>query len=127
MSGKGPGPLGRALFQEVPFILDSLWRNGACRLNRLGTVDYAGQGELRVRPGWMTGAFILYVFVATFAVFGPTLDAMCSAENVDFAHTFRVISAGALYVIAVAIFIPTLNSTSYHLWREGELIVNDRC
>jgi hypothetical protein len=127
MSRKGPGPLGQALFQEVPFILDSLWRHGEFRLNRLGTVDYAGKGELRLRPGWMNGAFIMYVFVATFAVFGPTLDAMCSVENVAFAHTFRLISAGVLYLVAVAIFLPTLNSTSYHLWRKGERIVNDRC
>lgn len=124
---KGPGPLCQALFQDVPFILDSLWRHGEFRANRLGVVDYAGKGELRLRPAWMTGSFIMFVFVATFAVFGPTLDAMCSVEDIDFAHTFRTIGAGALCLFAIAIFFPTLNSTTYHLWRKAERLVNERC
>ncbi len=124
---KGPGPLAQALFQEVPFILDSLWRHGEFRANRLGTVDYIGKGGLKVRAAWMSGAFIMFVFVTTFAIFGPTLDAMCSVENIDFARTFRWISAGALGLVAIAIFFPTLNSTSYHLWRKGERLVNTRC
>jgi hypothetical protein len=124
---KGPGPFGQALFQDVPFILDSLWRHGEFRANRLGTVDYTGKGELKVRAAWASGAFIMFVFFATFAIFGPTLDAMCSVDNIDFARTFRFISAGALCLIAIAIFFPTLNSTSYHLWRKGERLVNARC
>src|SRR5688572_21086843 len=116
---RGPGPLGQALFQEVPFILDSLWRHGEFRANRLGTVDYDGKGELRVRSAWMSGAFIMFVFLATFAVFGPTLDAMCSVEDIDFARWIRMGGAGLLLLVAVVIFFPTLNTTSYHLWRKS--------
>jgi hypothetical protein len=124
---RGPGPLGQALFQEVPFILDSLWRHGEFRANRLGTVDYDGKGELRVRSAWMSGAFIMFVFLATFAVFGPTLDAMCSVEDIDFARWIRMGGAGLLLLIAVFIFFPTLNTTSYHLWRKSERLVDERC
>jgi hypothetical protein len=119
--------LNQALFQEVPFILDSLWRHGEFRANRLGSVDFRGQGELKVRAAWMSGAFGMFVFVATFAIFGPTLDAMCSVEDVDFARWIRLIAAGLLLVVAIVIFFPTVNSTSYHLWRKAEKRVNARC
>ena len=39
---KPPGPIRRALFQDVPYILDSLWRRTEFRLHRIdGTVEYS--------------------------------------------------------------------------------------
>lgn len=119
--------LSQALFQQVPLILDSLWRHGEFRANRLGSVDFKGAGQLKVRPAWMNGAFAMFVFVSTFAIFGPTLDAMCSVEDVDFARWIRVIAAALLIIVAVVIFFPTLNTTSYHLWRAAEKRAEDRC
>jgi hypothetical protein len=52
---KAPGPLRRALFQDVPYILDSLWRWTEFRANRIGTVDFQGEHRFRLRPAWLSG------------------------------------------------------------------------
>jgi hypothetical protein len=71
-----PGALRRALFQDVPYILDSLWRWGEFRVNRLGTVQLEEPHRYVMRPAWQTGAFGLYVLMCAFAIFGPTWDAL---------------------------------------------------
>ena len=41
-----PGPARRALFQDVPYILDSLWRRMEFKANRIGRVDFEKTHEL---------------------------------------------------------------------------------
>ena len=73
-----PGALRRALFQDVPYILDSLWRWGEFRINRIGTVQFDDPHHFVLRPAWQCYAFILFVLMGLFAIFGPTWDALCS-------------------------------------------------
>src|SRR3954465_10430521 len=96
-----PGPARRALFQDVPYILDILWRRTEFKANRIGRVDFEKSHELLTRPAWLSGVFILYVLVCAFAVFGPTLDAMCSVDSTDFARNFRVVIIGVLVLTAL--------------------------
>jgi len=119
---KGPGALRRALFQDVPHILDSLWRGAEFKLNRIGSVDLSLPHELDVRPAWMSAAFVLYVLVCVFAVFGPTLDAMCSVDSADFAKTFRDVTGWILAIVAFVLFVVTLNQTTSRLARKGQIL-----
>jgi len=80
-----PGALRRALFQDVPYILDSLWRWGEFRLNRLGTVQFEEPHAYVPRPAWKCGAFMLYALMCVFAIFGPTWDARIGAADRKFA------------------------------------------
>ena len=84
-----PGALRRALFQDVPYILDSLWRWGEFRLNRLGTVQFEEPHAYVPRPAWVCGAFALYPLVCLFAIFGPTWDALCSLGGFGFITNIR--------------------------------------
>jgi hypothetical protein len=120
-----PGPARRALFQDVPYILDSLWRRMEFKANRIGRVDFEKTHELLPRPAWLSGVFILYVLVCTFSVFGPTLDAMCSVDSTDFARNFRVVIIAVLLLTALWIFFGTLNSSTFHLARKGLELAND--
>ena len=47
-----PGAFRRALFQDVPYILDSLWRWGEFRANRLGEVEFDDPHRYVLRPAW---------------------------------------------------------------------------
>src|SRR3954470_13259424 len=97
---KAPGPLRRALFQDVPYILDSLWRWTEFRANRIGTVDFEGEHHFRLRPAWLCGGFALFALMASFAIFGPTWDALCSLRGVRFADHVRTGVSALLYVAA---------------------------
>ncbi len=117
---KPPGPLRRALFQDVPYILDSLWRWTEFRVNRIGTVDFEGEHRFRLRPAWLSGGFALFALMCAFAVFGPTWDALCALRGYDFAGDARDILSVLLYVAAFYIFLRVLNGVTYHLTRRAE-------
>jgi hypothetical protein len=123
-NGRGPGPARRALFQDVPYILDSLWRRTEFKANRIGHVDFENTHALVLRPAWLSGAFILYVLVSVYCVFGPTLDAMCSVDSTDFARNFRVVIVVVLALAALWVFIGTINSATFHLARKGFELAN---
>jgi hypothetical protein len=119
---KPPGPLRRALFQDVPYILDSLWRWTEFRANRIGTVDFEGEHHFRLRPAWLCGGFALFVLMASFAVFGPTWDALCSLRGSVFAAHARNVVSALLYVAAFYLFLRVLNGVTYHLTRRAEML-----
>ena len=81
VSSKAHGSLRRALFQDVPYILDSLWRWVEFRTNRLGTVQFDEPHRYMLRPAWQSGAFVLFALMCLFAIFGPTSDALCAPEE----------------------------------------------
>ena len=119
---KPPGPIRRAVFQDVPHILDSLWRRAEFVTNRIGQVDLAKKHELEVRAPWLSGAFALYVLVCAFTVFGPTLDAMCTVDSTAFANLFRNVFGWILCLGSFALFLVTLNATTSRLARKGEIL-----
>ena len=57
---KPPGALRSALFLDVPYILDSLWRWGEFRANRLGSVEFDDPHNYVLRPAWQSGTFALF-------------------------------------------------------------------
>src|SRR4051812_33586279 len=117
-----PGALRRALFQDVPYILDSLWRWGEFRINRIGTVQFEDPHRFVLRPAWQCGAFGLYGLMCLFAVFGPTWDAICSLHGFNFATSIRNTASAALFVAALLIFTRILNAVTYHLTRRAEIL-----
>jgi len=121
-----PGALRRALFQDVPYILDSLWRWGEFRVNRIGEVDFEDPHRFVVRPAWQCGAYLLFVLMCLFAVFGPTWDALCALRGFGFATTARNVASIVLFVIAALIFTRLLNLVTFHLTRRAEALAEDR-
>ena len=121
-----PGALRRALFQDVPYILDSLWRWGEFRINRIGTVQFDDPHHFVLRPAWQCYAFILFVLMGLFAIFGPTWDALCSLRGFGFATTARSVASIVLFVVAALIFTRLLNSVTFHLTRRAEILAAER-
>jgi hypothetical protein len=123
---KPPGPLRRALFQDVPYILDSLWRWGEFRANRLGSVGFEDPHDFSLRPAWLSGAFFLYVLMCLFAVLGPTWDALCAFRGFEFANSVRTLTSALLYLLAIWVFVKVLNLVAHHLARRAEILTEGR-
>lgn len=125
-SEKTPGPFRRALFQDVPYILDSLWRWGEFRANRLGTVGFEEPHPFQPRPAWQCGAFLLFALMSVFAVLGPTSDALCAFRGFEFANGVRTLLAVVFYLTAAAIFVKLLNVVTLHFTRQAEILAARR-
>src|SRR5262245_41770139 len=117
-----PGALRRALFQDVPYILDSLWRWGEFRLNRLGTVQFEDPHAYVPRAAWKCGAFLLYALMCVFAVFGPTWDALCALGGFGFITHVRNVASLLLFVAAAWAFMRLLNGVTSQLTRRAEVM-----
>jgi len=121
-----PGALRSALFLDVPYILDSLWRWGEFRANRLGTVEFDDPHNYVLRPAWQSGAFALFALMCLFAIFGPTSDALCALRGSNFAATIRVIVSAVLIVGAALLFTRILNAVTFYLMRRAENYATER-
>jgi hypothetical protein len=121
-SPAAPGALRRALFRDVPYILDSLWRWGEFRLNRLGTVQFEEPHAFVQRPAWKCGAFGLYALVCLFAIFGPTWDALCSLGGFGFITSIRNIASLLLFLVAALVFMRLFNAVTSQLTRRAEIL-----
>jgi hypothetical protein len=117
-----PGPIRRALFQDVPYILDSLWRWGEFQANRLGTVGFEDPHHYQLRPAWKCGAFAMYALMCLFAIFGPTSDALCALRGSTFATNIRVIVSFLLLFVALMIFLRVLNAVTLYLARRAQVL-----
>src|SRR5262245_30719335 len=122
LNPKPPGALRRALFQDVPYILDSLWRWGEFRVNRLGVVEFDEPHKYLLRPAWQCGAFLMYALMCLFAIFGPTWDALCSLNGYGFVTGIRSVASLLLFFVVVLIFIRLLNLITFHLSRRAEVL-----
>jgi hypothetical protein len=122
-----PGPIRRALFQQVPYILDSIWRHSEFALHRVGRVGFDAPNPLQLRPGWMSVSFVMYALVGLFAIFGPTLDALCSLADIGFTANVRAVVSTILLIVAVLLFMLVLNATTWHLTRNTEDLADKAC
>jgi hypothetical protein len=116
----GPNAWLRAVFQDVPYGLDSLWRWTEFRANRLGRVGFTDPHAFNLRPSWKSGAFILFGLMSWFAVLGPTPDAFCSLAGTEFANLVRVLTAAAIAVAGVLIGRRVFDWAMVHLAREAD-------
>ena len=123
---KPPGALRSALFLDVPLILDSLWRWGEFRANRLGSVQFEEPHGYILRPAWQSGAFALFALMCLFAIFGPTSDALCALRGLEFAASIRDIGSFLLLFVALWIFTRVLNAVTFYLMRRAELLAAER-
>jgi len=123
---KPPGALRSALFLDVPFILDSLWRWGEFRANRLGSVEFDDPHNYVLRPAWQSGTFALFALMCLFAIFGPTSDALCALRGSEFADTIRVIVSAVLLAAALLLFTRILNAVTFYFMRRAESLATER-
>lgn len=121
-----PGALRSALFLDVPYILDSLWRWGEFRVNRLGSVNFDDPHDYVLRPAWQSGAFALFSLMCLFAIFGPTSDALCALRGSQFAGYIRVGVSALLIVGALLLFLRVLNAVTFYLMRRAETLATER-
>lgn len=64
-----------AVFLDVPYIVDSVWRRAAFNGNRWFTFDGSAWKPRRYA---LSPQFLLSVLVTIFIAYGPTLDSLCS-------------------------------------------------
>jgi hypothetical protein len=121
------GPIRRALFQQVPSIIDSIWRRYEFGLHRVGTVGLDEPNPLILRPAWACMAFVLYALVSLFAIFGPTLDAMCSLADLGFTMNLRKAASIVLMLVSVFLFLAVLNATTGYLVRDNDVLADATC
>lgn len=121
------GSFRRALFQDVPLVLDSLWRQWEFKVNRVGLVDLSGDHELIQRSGISNWAFLLFIAVSFFVIFGPTLDAMCTPDDAETVHTIRKGSGFALVILSGFAGLMVANAAFDRLRRRGEQLVEEAC
>jgi hypothetical protein len=115
-----PGSIRRALFQDVPYILDSLWRWTEFRANRVGQVDLDGKAPFALRPARRTPIFLLFLLVSTFLAFGPTSDSLCALAGERLAGVARVLLGAAAGFGSVALLLALLNAATSRLARKAE-------
>ena len=78
MPAKEPGPIREALFLDVPYIIDSMFRWGEFRASRVGVVDFERDPSRFIRRSpWNWPFFWLYLVITVFLIFGPTLRGLC--------------------------------------------------
>jgi uncharacterized membrane protein YozB (DUF420 family) len=65
--------------------------------------------------------------VSLFAVFGPTLDAMCSVADIEFALNARKVASVALALVSYVLYFVILNGTLLRLARNTEAQANEVC
>ena len=121
-----PGALRSALFLDVPFILDSLWRWGEFRATRIGSVDFDDPHNYVLRPAWQSGTFALFSLMCLFAIFGPTSDALCALRGSMFATSIRNIISFLLLFAALVLFLRVLNAVTFYLARRAENLATER-
>jgi hypothetical protein len=110
-------PLARGLLQEVPYVLDRLWRHADFRVNRIGHVALEGRRRLVLTPAWRHGVLLMWAVMSAFAVFGPTTDAWCSMFGTESAAEARRWVGGGFIVAGVLIPMLVLNVVSSYMAR----------
>jgi hypothetical protein len=76
-----PRPISKALFLDLPYILDSAWRRGEFNANRKFIYRFPATGggpDIKYRSYRTQPAFWLFLLVAAFVAYGPTFHALCS-------------------------------------------------
>jgi hypothetical protein len=79
--------LANAVYLDVAYILDSLWRRVEFNVNRYfrytvsEAPDHGRQISISARPQWQLPRQWLFAIVVVFAAYGPTLDALCSVTG----------------------------------------------
>jgi hypothetical protein len=91
----------QAVFLDVPYVLDSLWRRSEFNRNRLGELNIAGAGTFVPRALFETPFAILFSALMVFFCFGPTLNSVCAATNGDWVAALRAVLGLAVIVTGV--------------------------
>ncbi len=111
----------------MPYILDSLWRWGEFRANRLGSVEFDDPHNYVLRPAWQCGTFALFALMCLFAIFGPTSDALCALQGLGFRRPPSASSSASLLIVgAMLLFTRMLNAVTFYFMRRAESLATER-
>lgn len=120
--------LGRALFLDVPYLIDSIWRRLDFRLNR--EFDYhlvpAEVGRLQPRPSWRRPLFWFFAITVVFVGYGPVWGGLCTVFVPPLA-TWALGAAGlVLFGLAVRLLFAMMRGAKRRLdSRFGSLAAED--
>ena len=115
-----PGALRLALFQDVPHIIDTMWHWAEFYGNRRGVVSFTPPYRYQARAAWRMPAFMMFVWVSAFLVFGPTADSFCAATGEAGMTFLRTSLAVVLGVAIVMLFFAVLNRATFELALSAE-------
>lgn len=100
-------PISKALFLDIPYIVDSLCRHGDYALNRLHRYPVGANGgaEPRARAYVFLPGFIFLVFVLLFAAYGATLSGLCGVLGEQTVTSLRLGSGYACMLALPLLFL----------------------
>ena len=102
-----------ALYLDLPYIVDSIWRRAEFNVNRWFRYTVVRQGEavavdLTERPFVVLPQYLLFPVVLLFVAYGPTFDALCSVLGAaGMARARLALGVGLLAGSAVALLALT--------------------
>jgi hypothetical protein len=117
----GPNPFSEALFLDVPYVIDSLFRWAEFRANRIGLVDFAKPEDFVRRAAWTSPLFGLYLFITLFLVFGPTFRSLCGVLGKDGMSRATGLVAAIMIALCVVIGLSLLSHVLRTLTRRLRL------
>ncbi|HEU0202907.1 MAG TPA: hypothetical protein VFR86_21065, partial [Burkholderiaceae bacterium] len=94
----------RALFLDVPFLIDSVWRRLDFRFNseyRYRCLGVPGGGALEQRPPWQRSMFWFFALTVVFVAYGPVWDGLCTVFVPPFASWALGLAGLALAAVAL--------------------------
>lgn len=93
----------KALFIDVPYLIDSAARRADFRVHR--EYDYTDAGELSIRAFWKRPSFWFFVIMVGFLSYGPTPDGLCTVLLAGGAVWLLGIGGALLLVVALPLAI----------------------
>lgn len=115
-----------ALFRDVPYIIDSVWRRTEFVVNR--EVNYvaakdSAPARLEERAWWSKPPFPYFLITLVFIAFGPTLDMLCSVVPQPLPQGLPYVGAIvwllSLLALLVIVYRTTRNSVANRFNREN--------
>jgi hypothetical protein len=102
-------PYWNALFLDLPYIVDSVWRRAAFNGNRWFSYCeeefIAGRtpSAWQPRPYYLSPQFCFSALITIFIAYGPTLDSFCSIFGAAGMVSLHRAASAALYVVTAAL------------------------
>src|SRR5262249_50309198 len=101
-----PSVLREAMFSDVPYILDSIWRWMEFKAYRIGFVIATGTRHPFVIQNTTPLPFLLaFAVISSMVVFGPTFTTRCQGLGFTLAEWVRRIAGAGLILVALVMLM----------------------